>query len=244
MILIILASGRGNRLGRLTKNKPKCLIKIYKNKTLIDYISENFKFFRNVIVITGYKSDILKKKLKFNNVKFIYNKNYLKTNMVESLMLASHKIKKNDIIISYADIFFSPKIIKSLIKYKENILPLNKNWLKSWKKRYKKISYIKNDAEELIVKNKEISHIGDKIYDKLPKYQYMGILKINNKTFYKLLKLYKSLKNKKISMTELLNSAIKKKLANFSYFATSKYWYEVDNLKDLKILKKEIKRFN
>jgi choline kinase len=96
----------------------------------------------------------------------------------------------------------------------------------------------------LIVKNKEISHIGDKINDKLPKYQYMGILKINNKTFYKLLKLYKNLKNKKISMTELLNSAIKKKLANFSYFATSKYWYEVDNLKDLKILKKEIKRFN
>ena len=159
-------------------------------------------------------------------------------------MLASHKIKKNDIIISYADIFFSPKIIKSLIKYKENILPLNKNWLKSWKRRYKKISYIKTDAEELIVKNKEISHIGDKINDKLPKYQYMGILKINNKTFYKLLKLYKNLKNKKISMTELLNSAIKKKLANFSYFATSKYWYEVDNLKDLKILKKEIKRFN
>jgi choline kinase len=84
MILIILASGRGGRLNGLTKNKPKCLIKIYKKKTLIDYISENFKFFRKVIVITGYKSDILKKNLKFNNVKFIYNKNYLKTNMVES----------------------------------------------------------------------------------------------------------------------------------------------------------------
>ena len=244
MILIILASGRGSRLNNLTKNKPKCLIKIYKNKTLIDYISENFKFFRNVIVVTGYKSYILKKNLKFNNVKFIYNKNYLKTNMVESLMLARHKIKKNDIIILYADIFFSPKIVKSLMKYKKNILPLNKNWLKSWKKRYKKISYIKADAEELILKNKKILHIGGKIKDKLPKYQYMGILKINNKTFYKLLKLYKNLKNKKISMTELLNSAIKKKLENFSYFTTSEYWYEVDNLKDLKILKKEIKRFN
>jgi len=244
MILIILASGRGSRLRSLTKNKPKCLIKIYKNKTLIDYISENFKFFKTIIVATGHKSDLLKKKLNYNNIEFVHNKNYLKTNMVESLMLAKDKIKNNDIIISYADIFFSPKIIKSLIKYKENILPLNKNWLKSWKRRYKKISYIKTDAEELIVKNKEISHIGDKINDKLPKYQYMGILKINNKTFYKLLKLYKNLKNKKISMTELLNSAIKKKLANFSYFATSKYWYEVDNLKDLKILKKEIKRFN
>jgi choline kinase len=244
MILIILASGRGSRLRSLTKNKPKCLIKIYKNKTLIDYISENFKFFKTIIVVTGHKSDLLKKNLNYNNIKFVHNKNYLKTNMVESLMLASHTIKKNDIIISYADIFFSPKIIKSLIKYKENILPLNKNWLKSWKKRYKKISYIKTDAEDLIVKNKEISHIGDKIKDKLPKYQYMGILKINNKTFYKLLQLYKNLKNKRISMTELLNTAIQKKIAKFNYFVTNKFWYEVDNLKDLKILKKDIKRFN
>ena len=244
MILIILASGRGSRLRSLTKNKPKCLIKIYKNKTLIDYTSENFRFFRNVIVATGYKSDILKKKLKFSNVKFVHNKNYLTTNMVESLMLAKHKIKKNDIIISYADIFFSPKIVKSLIKYKKNILPLNKNWLKNWKKRYKKISYIKTDAEDLIVKNNKILHIGGKIKNKLPKYQYMGILKINNKTFYKLLKIYKNLKNKKISMTELLNSAIQKKITNFSYIITNKFWYEVDSLKDLKILKKDIKRFS
>jgi choline kinase len=195
-------------------------------------------------VITGYKSDILKKKLKFSNVQFVYNKNYLKTNMVESLMLTKHMIKKNDMIISYADIFFSPKIIKSLMKYKNNILPLNKNWLKSWKNRYKTISNIKTDAEDLIVKKKQILHIGDKIKDKLPRYQYMGILKINNKTFYKLLKLYKNLKNKKISLTELLNLAIQKKLANFGYFATNKFWYEVDNLRDLKILKRDIKIFN
>ena len=243
MTLVILASGRGSRLGKLTKNNPKCLIKIYKNKTLIDYISENFKFFRNVIVVTGYKSYILKKNLKFNNVKFIYNKNYLKTNMVESLMLARHKIKKNDIIILYADIFFSPKIVKSLMKYKKNILPLNKNWLKSWKKRYKTIANIKTDAEDLIVKNKKISHIGDKIKNKLPKYQYMGILKINTKTFEKLLKLYKNINNKKISMTEFLNLAIQKKLANFNYIATKKFWHEIDNLKDLKILKKKIIKF-
>ena len=69
-------------------------------------------------------------------------------------------------------------------------------------------------------------------------------LKINNKTFYKLLKLYKNLKNKKISMTELLNSAIQKKITNFSYIITNKFWYEVDSLKDLKILKKDIKRFS
>jgi choline kinase len=243
VILIILASGRGSRLYHLTKNKPKCLIKIYKNKTLIDYISENFKFFKKVIIVTGYRSNILKNKLKFNNVKFVNNKNYSETNMVESLMLTKHKIKKNDIIVTYADIFFCPKIIKSLMKYKKNILPINKNWLNYWKKRYKTINDIKTDAENLTIKNNLISHIGHKIEDKLPKYQYMGILKINNKTFYKLFKLYKNLKNKKISMTEFINLAIQKKLANFNYLTTKNFWYELDNLKDLKILKNEINKF-
>jgi hypothetical protein len=45
-------------------------------------------------------------------------------------------------------------------------------------------------------------------------------------------------------MTELLNTAIQKKIAKFNYLVTNKFWYEVDNLKDLKILKKDIKRFN
>jgi choline kinase len=130
------------------------------------------------------------------------------------------------------------------MKYKKNTLPLNKVWLKNWRKRYKTISNIKTDAEDLLVNNKKILHIGEKIKDKLPKYQYMGILKINNKTFYKLLKLYKSLKNKKISMTELINLSIKKKIACFGYLATTKFWYEIDNYRDLKILKKEIKNLN
>lgn len=241
MILIILASGRGSRLGALTKNKPKCLIKIYKNKTLIDYISENFKFFEKVIVVTGYKSEILKKKLKFNNIKFTYNKNYSTTNMVESLMLVKSKIEQNDIIVLYSDIFFDQNILKLLIKKKNNVFPLNINWLKSWKKRYKLLSGIKKDAENITVSKKIIKNIGGRILRRLPKLQYMGILKITNSTFLKMHKFYKELNNKKINMTEFINLIIKKKLANFNYMTTNKFWYEVDNIQDLKILRKEIK---
>ena len=46
MILIILASGRGSRLDGLTINKPKCLVKIKREKT-IGLIKE------------GYNADIL-----------------------------------------------------------------------------------------------------------------------------------------------------------------------------------------
>lgn len=240
MILVILASGKSGRLGSLTKNKPKCLIKIYKNKTLIDYISENFKFFNTIIVATGHKSDLLKKKLNYNNIKFVHNKNYLKTNMVESLMLAKDKIKNNDIIVSYADIFFDPKILKLIIKKKNNVLPLNKGWFKSWKKRYKSLDAIRKDAENIVVSKKKIKSLGGRILKILPKLQYMGILKITNNTFLKMHKFYKELNNKKISMTEFINLVIQRKLGSFNYISTNKFWYEVDNSRDLKILKKEI----
>ena len=41
MKAIILAAGKGERMGAKTENKPKCMIK-YKGKAIIDYILEKF----------------------------------------------------------------------------------------------------------------------------------------------------------------------------------------------------------
>ena len=59
MNFIVLASGRGSRLKKITKDKPKCLTKIYKNKTLLDFISENFYKNENNIISTGYKFHLI-----------------------------------------------------------------------------------------------------------------------------------------------------------------------------------------
>ena len=114
--------------------------------------------------------------------------------MVESLILSKKELKKGDLIILYSDIFFDKKIIQKIVKIKDNVIPVNANWLRSWKKRYKTLMKIKNDAEDLRVSNGNIVSIGDKIKKKLPKFQYMGIIKINRKTFNKLEKFYKILK--------------------------------------------------
>ena len=59
MQLIILASGRGKRLKKHTKVRPKCMIEI-NNKPIIKYQSSLFKYFSRVIMIVGYKSQIKK----------------------------------------------------------------------------------------------------------------------------------------------------------------------------------------
>ena len=135
----------------------------------------------------------------------------------------------------------SKNIIQKIKRIKGNVMPVNANWFKSWTKRYNTLTKIKNDAEDLVVSKGNIVSIGNKIKKKLPKFQYMGIVKINRITFDKLEKFYKEINNKKISLTEFINETIKSKIAKFKYSALKNYWYEVDNYQDLKFLKKDIK---
>ena len=100
MNLIILASGKGSRLKSLTKNKPKCLVKI-KGKTIIERILDNSNLFKKTLLVTGYKSSILEKK--FKNYLIVKNKDFTKSNMVHSLF-KTFKHVKSDVIVSYADI--------------------------------------------------------------------------------------------------------------------------------------------
>ena len=72
----------------------------------------------------------------------------------------------------------------------------------------------------------------------------MGIIKLTKQSFIKLHNYYKALKNSKISMTEFLNLAIKNKKIILKYKTFNNFWYEVDNKKDLELLKKEIKNLN
>ncbi len=233
MQLIILASGRGSRLKKLTSKIPKCLVKI-RSKTIIDYISENFKKFNQTIILTGYQSNLINNK--FPKLKKIKNKKYMTTNMVYSLF-CSKKYINQDVIISYSDIIYDHKIIDKMISLNKTHIPLNNKWLNLWKKRMNE-KKINNDAENLITKKNEVVSIGEKIINIRPSLQFMGLIKLKYKDFMKLYKYFKSLNNSKIDMTSFLNSALKNKIINLNYFKTSRYWFEIDNIKDKKITEK------
>ena len=95
---------------------------------------------------------------------------------------------------------------------------------------------IKKDAEDLkIGKNNKVLMIGNKIKNRLPKYQFMGIVKILNKDFFKLSKFYRKIDNNKIDFTSFINEAINQKIIILNYIICSNYWMEIDNQKDLKV---------
>ena len=92
---------------------------------------------------------------------------------------------------------YNHEILKNIKKHKKNeiLLPINKNWLNVWKKRNKNIL---NDGESLEIDNKNyLREIGLKIIkNKIPKYQYMGIIFIPKNLRENLIEIYKSVSKK------------------------------------------------
>lgn len=240
MELIILAAGRGSRLPKKYRKLPKCLVKI-KSKELIFYNYNFINKFKKKYVVCGYKKEILKKKIKSLKCKYVYNKNYKSTNMVHSLSLVANKIK-TDVVIMYGDIIFDEKIYSKLKKNK-NIIPLNSKWLINWKKRMgMKKTLI--DAEDVKIKKNIVEEIGKPLnYNDLPKFQFMGLLKLKIKTFRQMIMFYKKLNNKKVDMTTFLNLCIKKKRLRLEVANSKLSWYEIDTIEDYNYAKKQIKKW-
>ncbi len=237
MQLILLAAGRGSRLPKINRNKPKCLTKI-KDKTIFEHNEKFFDKFKKKIVITGYKKKLISNIVTNKKFKMIFNKNYKKSNMVHSMFLANKKVKAS-VVICYGDIIFDDKIYK-MLKKDIDFLPLNINWKKNWLKRMS-FSKMILDAENIIIKKDYIYKIGTKLNSKkLPKYQFMGLIKLRRETFFRLFKFYKKLKQPSIDMTSFLNLAINKNFLKLRYQKYKSFWHEIDTIQDIKAANKLI----
>ena len=241
MNIVFLAAGRSSRIYQKIK-KPKCLILI-KKKTLIEKLILNCEKakIKKISIITGFKSNLIKQKLKkIKKINYYYNSQFNKKDMMHSFYLALKNID-DDILISYSDILYNHEILKNIKKHKKNeiLLPINKNWLNVWKKRNKNIL---NDGESLEIDNKNyLREIGLKIIkNKIPTYQYMGIIFIPKNLRENLIKIYKSVskKNSKMHITKFLNLLIKK---NFSIkcIKSNSEWYEFDDYEDFENYKND-----
>ena len=232
MKALILAAGRGRRMGEHTRFQPKCLT-IFRGKPLIEWqINALTKSgIKDIGVVTGYKSNLLNK----YNLKQFHNKNWSKTQMVSSLECANDWLKEGDIVISYSDIFYEHDAINLLVKSNKDISILyDTDWLNLWSLRFKDPL---SDAESFLLnKQNELLAIGEKVnnYSKI-KGQYMGLIFFSKNgwdSFYKgRLKLSES-----EQMMEDMTSALQRLIRNKIKVHGVKYngqWGEIDTVDDL-----------
>ena len=68
---LILCAGKGSRFNTNTKSIPKCLIEINKKRILdIQILSLRKNNIKNIAVVTGYKSELIKSINTFSFTKF------------------------------------------------------------------------------------------------------------------------------------------------------------------------------
>ena len=236
---IILAAGRGSRMKDMTKDIPKCLIKI-NGKTLLSRQIESFQTngIEDIYVITGYKGYLIKNYLKKNSCSILYNNNWEATNMVYSLSIAKEILFKHDCIVSYSDIFFPHEALSILKKCKNKISILyDVNWIKLWKKRFEDPL---EDAETFKISDDNfIKEIGKKPknYDEIQG-QFMGLLKFTPK-IWKIVDVYLAklddyTKNT-LQMTHLLQNMLSMEKIEVKAHRFNGKWGELDNVKDYEI---------
>lgn len=246
MKAIILAAGSGTRLKELTKNTPKCLVKI-NSKPLIEYQLEILKKnnFSDVCIIGGYQY----KKINYPNVKFFINEKYASTNMVYTLFCAREALENDeDVIISYGDIVFNNNILQKLISSEEEVnLTIDLNWRSYWEQR---MNNPLEDAETLIFdKDYNIIELGKKAksYSEING-QYMGLIKIRADIAKQLFKIWSNMDSQKIYdgknyenmyMTTFIQYLIDIGI-NVRGIPIKGSWAEIDTPEDIKIAEKRL----
>lgn len=108
---IVLAASQGERLGELTREIPKTLLKVGK-KTILEMQVDAFHQMgiKKITVVRGFG----KEKFPAGSIETIDNNEYAATKELYSLYLAREELRENT-IISYGDIIFKSYILNELL---------------------------------------------------------------------------------------------------------------------------------
>jgi L-glutamine-phosphate cytidylyltransferase len=228
---IILAAGRGSRMGTLTDDLPKCRTVLH-GKELIQWQLDAFRGadINEIAVVRGY----LSKTFKFN-LTYFENKRWFETNMLMSLVAANKWLENETCIASYSDIIFSANAVERLKNAPGDIvLSYDPNWKDLWSMRFEDPLL---DAETFKVEKNRVVEIGNKATSMEEiEGQYMGLVKYTPKGWKQVcgyLKQHTQNELDTMDMTMLIQGLIGIGV-EVRGIPISDQWFEVDSESDLR----------
>lgn len=229
MRAIILAAGRGSRMGDLTDDYPKAMLKLY-GKSLIEWQMHAIQQagITQITIVKGYKSEVFS-----FPVNYFTNLRWAQTNMLSTLLCAEQWLNEDTCLVSYSDILYSTEAVQTLINSPGNIaITFDPNWLQLWQRRFEDPL---SDAEIFKYEDNILIDVGGKTKEvQAIQGQYMGLLKFTVNGWHKTKEFLAQLPNnviEKMDMTMLLKLMLKN---HFKIFvaAVNSPWCEIDNSSD------------
>lgn len=130
---IVLAAGRGSRMGDATQDQPKCLT-VLGGRSLLAWQQHALERagIRRLFVIAGYRGDLLR-----GRFERLHNERWASTSMVGTLACAAERLRCSPCIVSYSDIVFHPEHVTALMACRDDIaITYDELWQALWSDRF------------------------------------------------------------------------------------------------------------
>ena len=231
MRAVILAAGRGSRLGSLTQDQPKCLLKHRGRKLLCEQIDAlSMGGVSVVAAVAGYRWE----QVAAEGIPVFLNSDWATTGIFHSLSKARRWLVDGPVIVSYGDIFYSAETVARLANSDRDLaISYDPDWLRLWSQRS---ATPLDDAEAFRVSNNGLlTKIGGKISTAADASgQYMGLIRTSPRGWHALEQAAAMVgdRSRTIDMTSILSQAL---AGGCEIEAIQKVgaWGEVDTAEDL-----------
>lgn len=240
MRAIILAAGRGSRMGGMTAASPKCLVPLG-GRPLLDWQTSALRAagIERISIVTGWQSEQLANR---GAVTF-HNSRWAETNMVMSLASAADWLAADGCIVSYSDIFYPVGAVRDLAACSKDIaITYDPNWFALWSRRF---ADPLADAETFkLDANGRVVEIGKRTSNvELIEGQYMGLLKFTPAGWSLVARFLEGLpphERDRLDMTGFLQRLIMQDVGVYAV-PVHEPWGEVDSESDLAIYERDIR---
>ncbi len=235
---IILAAGLGSRLGELTKECTKCMVKI-NGITLIERMLRQLDRYGmdRIIIVTGYKGDILKdyvQNLRINTpVVFVDNSDYRHTNNIYSLWLTREFLEEMDSLVLESDMIFEDRVIEKMLAIDNGcgtFVARPRPWMDG--------SIVKLDKDNNIVyfvDDEEVKRIDPSYYHKIVSIYKFKKRYVSEKYMTYLNEYVKKNKDNNLyeSLLKVIDLDVEKKIP--AEILDEEQWYEINDIQDMDI---------
>lgn len=177
MKAVIIAAGRGQRLGPHTDEVPKTMVPVL-GRPMLDAILEGFEVSgipqQDVVLISGYQAAVVE--AAYPQLSFVRNTGWQDNNILLSLLCAREHLT-GGFLSSYADIVYRSEAVDKALASPHDITLVCDT---GWRRRYEgRSQHPESDAEKLIAEGDRVVRLSRRIDSREATGEFIGVMRLS-----------------------------------------------------------------